>query len=104
MTEHRFPRDEVDPAAHRRILLALADDLGVRLRAAGQIATGVTCMIRYADLTATRRSRTLPVPPCPVEPPVTAVRSARKPVHVWQVRESSCLGRKMTMTSDKLIR
>ncbi|MET7898604.1 DNA polymerase Y family protein [Streptomyces mirabilis] len=59
-TEHRFPRDELDPAAHRRILLALADDLGARLRATGQIATGVACTIRYADLTATRRSRTLP--------------------------------------------
>ncbi|MCX4598432.1 hypothetical protein OG819_55865 [Streptomyces sp. NBC_01549] len=59
-TEHRFPRDELDPAAHRRILLALADDLGARLRATDQIATGVTCTIRYADLSATRRSRTLP--------------------------------------------
>ena len=58
-TEHRFPRDELDPAAHRRILLALADDLGARLRATDQIATGVTCTIRYADLSATRRSRTL---------------------------------------------
>ncbi|MFI9568853.1 DinB/UmuC family translesion DNA polymerase [Streptomyces rishiriensis] len=55
--EHRFPRDELDPAAHRRILLALADDLGSRLRATDQIATGVTCTIRYADLSATRRSR-----------------------------------------------
>ncbi|MFD8725275.1 hypothetical protein ACFV2H_46880 [Streptomyces sp. NPDC059629] len=59
-TEHRFPRDELDPAAHRRVLLALADDLGARLRSTGQIATGVTCTIRYADLSATRRSRTLP--------------------------------------------
>lgn len=59
-TEHRFPRDELDPAAHRRILLALADDLGARLRATNQIATGVTCTIRYADQTSTRRSRTLP--------------------------------------------
>ncbi|WP_069764885.1 hypothetical protein [Streptomyces sp. LUP47B] len=59
-TEHRFARDELDPAAHRRTLLALADDLGARLRASGQIATGVTCTIRYADGSATRRSRTLP--------------------------------------------
>ncbi|MDQ1042001.1 hypothetical protein [Streptomyces sp. V4I2] len=58
--EHRFDRDELDPAAHRRVLLALADDLGTRLRATGQIATGVTCTIRYADDSATRRSRTLP--------------------------------------------
>lgn len=58
-TEHRFIRDELDPAPHRRVLLALADDLGARLRASGQIATGVTCTIRYTDLSATRRSRTL---------------------------------------------
>lgn len=57
--EHRFARDELDPAAHRRVLLALADDLGARLRTSGQIATGVTLTVRYADLTATRRSRTL---------------------------------------------
>ncbi|MEU0946896.1 hypothetical protein ABZ379_29775 [Streptomyces canus] len=59
-TEHRFPRDELDPAAHRRILLALADDAGARLRASGQIAAGLTLTVRYADLSATRRSRTLP--------------------------------------------
>jgi DNA polymerase-4 len=59
-SERRFARDELDPAAHRRTLLALADDLGARLRTTDQIATGVTCTIRYADLSATRRSRTLP--------------------------------------------
>ncbi|MFE1840573.1 DNA polymerase Y family protein [Streptomyces sviceus] len=58
-SEHRFPQDELDPAAHRRTLLALADDLGARLRTSGQIATGVTCTVRYADGSATRRSRTL---------------------------------------------
>lgn len=57
--EHRFPRDELDPAEHRRALLALADDLGARLRTGGHIAQGLTCTIRYADQTATRRSRTL---------------------------------------------
>jgi DNA polymerase-4 len=50
----------VDPAQHRRALLALADDLGARLRASRQIATDLTCTVRYADLSATRRSRTLP--------------------------------------------
>ena len=59
-TEHRFARDELDPAAHRRTLLTLADDLGARLRATDQIATGVTLTVRYADGSATRRSRTLP--------------------------------------------
>lgn len=58
--EHAFPRDELDSAQHRRALLALADDLGTRLRASGQIAHGLTCTIRYADQSATRRSRTLP--------------------------------------------
>ncbi|MFG3590613.1 hypothetical protein [Streptomyces sp. NPDC047990] len=59
-TEHRFTRDELDPAAHRRVLLALADDLGTQLRTSGQIAAGLTCTIRYADHTSTRRARTLP--------------------------------------------
>ncbi|MFJ2397300.1 DNA polymerase thumb domain-containing protein [Streptomyces sp. NPDC087843] len=59
-TEHRFTHDELDPAQHRRALLALADDLGRRLRASGLIAAGLTCTIHYADHTGTRRSRTLP--------------------------------------------
>ncbi|MGQ4437164.1 DNA polymerase Y family protein [Streptomyces sp. SAS_260] len=59
-TEHHFARDELDPAAHRRVLLALADDLGARLRGSGQIAAGVTVTVRYADSSGTRRSRTLP--------------------------------------------
>jgi DNA polymerase-4 len=58
--EHRFERDELDPAQHRRALLALADDLGTRLRSSHQIAQALTCTIRYADQSATRRSRTLP--------------------------------------------
>jgi DNA polymerase-4 len=58
-TEHRFVRDELDPAEHRRALLALADDLGARLRNADQIASGLTCTIHYADQSSTRRSRTL---------------------------------------------
>ena len=58
--EHRFVRDELDPAQHRRALLALAADLGARLRSTGQIATGLTCTVRYADASGTRRSRTLP--------------------------------------------
>uniref|UniRef100_A0AAU3I9S9 UmuC domain-containing protein n=1 Tax=Streptomyces sp. NBC_01393 TaxID=2903851 RepID=A0AAU3I9S9_9ACTN len=61
-SEHRFDRDELDPARHRRALLALADDLGARLRASGQIAAGVTCTVHYADASSTRRSRTLPEP------------------------------------------
>nr|WP_254401772.1 hypothetical protein [Streptomyces sp. AC555_RSS877] len=59
-TEHHFARDELDPAAHRRVLLALAEDLGARLRGSGHVATGVTLKVRYADSSGTRRSRTLP--------------------------------------------
>ncbi|MFI0813451.1 DNA polymerase Y family protein [Streptomyces echinatus] len=59
-SEHRFDRDELNPAQHRRALLALADDLGARLRTSRQIAAGVTCTVRYADASSTRRSRTLP--------------------------------------------
>ncbi|MGW7425859.1 DNA polymerase Y family protein [Streptomyces sp. NPDC054813] len=58
-TEHRFVRDELDPTQHRRALLALADDLGARLRTSGQIASGLTCTIHYADQSSTRRSRVL---------------------------------------------
>ncbi|MEV6840009.1 hypothetical protein AB0N17_36895 [Streptomyces sp. NPDC051133] len=58
-TEHRFAHDELDPAQHRRALLALADDLGARLRTSGQIASGLTCTIHYADQSSTRRSRVL---------------------------------------------
>ncbi|MGW7043252.1 DinB/UmuC family translesion DNA polymerase [Streptomyces avermitilis] len=47
-------------AQHRRALLALADDLGAHLRGSGQVATGLTCTVRYADSSDTRRSRTLP--------------------------------------------
>ncbi|MFG3035059.1 hypothetical protein ACGFZJ_42045 [Streptomyces sp. NPDC048253] len=57
-TEHRFTRDELDPAQHRSALLALADQLGARLRDSGQIAAGLTCTVRYADHSATHRSRT----------------------------------------------
>ncbi|KAB1976845.1 hypothetical protein F8144_43385 [Streptomyces triticiradicis] len=60
--EHRFDRDELDPAQHRRALIALADNLGTRLRAAGQITIGMTCTVRYADASSTCRSRTLPEP------------------------------------------
>ncbi|MFI6341061.1 DNA polymerase thumb domain-containing protein [Streptomyces sp. NPDC050535] len=58
--EHHFGRDELNPAHHQRALLALADNLGARLRGSGQIATGLTCTVHYADSSDTRRSRTLP--------------------------------------------
>ncbi|OQQ13161.1 hypothetical protein B0675_36625 [Streptomyces sp. M41(2017)] len=39
-SENRYDHDELDPAQHRRALLALADDLGARLRSSDQIAAG----------------------------------------------------------------
>ncbi|MGQ4345444.1 MULTISPECIES: DinB/UmuC family translesion DNA polymerase [unclassified Streptomyces] len=62
ISEHRYDRDALDPAQHRRALLALADDFGARLRTSDQIATGVTLSVRCADASSTRRSRTLPEP------------------------------------------
>ncbi|WP_257139644.1 hypothetical protein [Streptomyces sp. or20] len=57
-TEHRFTRDELDPAHHRRALLHLAGQLGARLRTDAQVAAGLTITIRYADGATT--TRTLP--------------------------------------------
>ncbi|EGX59191.1 MULTISPECIES: DNA polymerase thumb domain-containing protein [Streptomyces] len=58
--QHRFVYDELDAVQHRRVLLALAVELGARLRAAGQIAEGVSVIVSYADRSATTRSRILP--------------------------------------------
>ncbi|MFF9557423.1 hypothetical protein ACF1DY_16600 [Streptomyces albus] len=60
--EHRFERDELDAAHRRSTLLALADDLGFRLRAEGQVARALTLTVRYADRSATTRTRTLSEP------------------------------------------
>ncbi|MGP3777143.1 DNA polymerase Y family protein (plasmid) [Streptomyces sp. SDT5-1] len=57
-----FPRDELDPQAHRAALLGLADELGSRLRANGEVCRGVTLAIRYADRSESTRSRQLPEP------------------------------------------
>ncbi|WP_326600770.1 DNA polymerase Y family protein [Streptomyces sp. NBC_01803] len=60
--EHRFGHDELDAAMRRRALLTLADELGYRLRGAGQTARALTLTVRYADRSATTRSRRLPEP------------------------------------------
>lgn len=60
--DHRFPHDELDPARRHGALLALADDLGYRLRGSGQTARTLTLTVRYADRSTTTRSRTLPEP------------------------------------------
>ncbi|MDG9684352.1 hypothetical protein QC334_16725 [Streptomyces sp. DH18] len=58
--EHRFNRDELDPAQHRRALLDLAGQLGTRLRTDAQAAAGLTITIRYADGATTTRTRAMP--------------------------------------------
>ncbi|MFI6689199.1 DNA polymerase thumb domain-containing protein [Streptomyces sp. NPDC050485] len=58
----RFPSDELDPAAHHRALLALADELGLRLRAAQEVCKGLAIVVRYADNSSTTRSKRLPEP------------------------------------------
>lgn len=56
----RFPSDELDPAEHHRALLALADELGLRLRAAQEVCKGLAIVVRYADNSSTTRSKRLP--------------------------------------------
>ncbi|MDF2256475.1 DNA polymerase Y family protein [Streptantibioticus ferralitis] len=60
--ERRFDRDELDPVRHRRALLSLTDELGARLRGAGQVARSLALTVRYADRSATTRTRALPEP------------------------------------------
>ncbi|MFJ9043247.1 DNA polymerase thumb domain-containing protein [Streptomyces sp. NPDC102347] len=61
-TERPFTRDELDPGRHRRALLSAAEELGARLRALDQVCRGLTLTVRYADRSATTRTRTLPEP------------------------------------------
>ncbi|MFH8466875.1 DNA polymerase thumb domain-containing protein [Streptomyces sp. NPDC017991] len=60
--ERPFPRDELDPDQHRRALLSAAGELGSRLRALEKVCRTLTLTVRYADRSATTRSRTLPEP------------------------------------------
>lgn len=60
--ERPFPRDELDPFRHRRALLSGAEELGVRMRAEGQVCRALTLTVRYADRSTTVRTRTLPEP------------------------------------------
>ncbi|MEU5363544.1 hypothetical protein ABZ354_08630 [Streptomyces sp. NPDC005925] len=61
-TERPFDRDELDPARHRRALLCAAEELGARLRAVDKVCRTLTLTVRYADISATTRSRALPEP------------------------------------------
>ncbi|MFH0179322.1 DNA polymerase thumb domain-containing protein [Streptomyces cacaoi] len=61
-TERPFGRDELDPDRHRRALLSAAGELGARLRAVEKVCRTLTLTVRYADRSATIRSRTLGEP------------------------------------------
>ncbi|MEU6147169.1 hypothetical protein ABZ848_43320 [Streptomyces sp. NPDC047081] len=61
-TERPFSRDELDPDRHRRALLSAAEELGTRLRAVDKVCRTLTLTVRYADRTATTRTRTLEEP------------------------------------------
>lgn len=61
-TERPFALDELDPDRHRRALLSAAEELGARLRALDKVCGTLTLAVRYADRTATTRTRTLREP------------------------------------------
>jgi DNA polymerase-4 len=58
--ETTFAVDLDDPAAIHAHLLALADRVGVRLRASDQVGRTIQLKVRFADFTTVSRSRTLP--------------------------------------------
>ncbi|MFJ8465829.1 DNA polymerase Y family protein [Streptomyces swartbergensis] len=61
-TERPFGRDELDPDRHRRALLSAAEEIGARLRALEKVCRTLTLTVRYADRSATTRSRALSEP------------------------------------------
>ncbi|WP_406370597.1 hypothetical protein OG788_11900 [Streptomyces sp. NBC_00647] len=60
--ERPFQHDELDPSRHRHALLSAAEELGTRLRALEKVCRTLTLTVRYADRSATTRSRTLKEP------------------------------------------
>ncbi|MET7987874.1 hypothetical protein [Streptomyces sp. NPDC005281] len=60
--ERTFQCDELDPSRHRRALLSAAEELGTRLRSLEKVCRTLTLTVRYADRSATVRSRTLEEP------------------------------------------
>ncbi|MEU3457977.1 DNA polymerase IV [Micromonospora sp. NPDC006766] len=60
--EVTFDTDVTDPAEIRRALLALAEKVGARVRAAGQVGRTVSLKVRLADFRTVNRSRTFTVP------------------------------------------
>ncbi|MFF3908978.1 hypothetical protein ACFYZJ_24050 [Streptomyces sp. NPDC001848] len=61
-TERTFRRDELDPDRHRSALLSATEELGARLRAVERVCGRLTLTVRYADRSATTRTRTLAEP------------------------------------------
>ncbi|MFF9865560.1 hypothetical protein ACF1G0_09050 [Streptomyces sp. NPDC013953] len=60
--ERAFDRDELDRDRHRRALLSLAGELGARMRGEEQVCRSLTLTVRYADRSATVRTRALREP------------------------------------------
>ncbi|PRY30096.1 DNA polymerase IV [Pseudosporangium ferrugineum] len=58
--ELTYDTDVTDPAMIRRSMLALAEKVGARLRASGNVGRTVSIKIRVADFRTVNRSRTLP--------------------------------------------
>ncbi|MET3426160.1 DNA polymerase-4 [Actinoplanes tereljensis] len=58
--EMTFDVDVADPLVIRRSLLALAEKVGARVRAAGQVGRTVSIKVRLADFRTVNRSRTVP--------------------------------------------
>ncbi|MFD5557661.1 hypothetical protein ACFWIA_27950 [Streptomyces sp. NPDC127068] len=76
---HDFARDELDSERHQRVVLGLAEELGARFRAHGEIAQAVTLTVSYADRTHTTRARALPSGPTAHAP--LLARTARDLLH-----------------------
>ncbi|MCL3996941.1 DNA polymerase Y family protein [Streptomyces lavenduligriseus] len=62
VTERTFSLDELDPDRHRRALLSATEEIGARLRAVEKVCRTLTLTVRYADRSATTRSRALREP------------------------------------------
>ncbi|WP_031075602.1 DNA polymerase Y family protein [Streptomyces sp. NRRL S-118] len=60
--ERAFDRDELDRDRQRRALLSLAGELGARMRGEEQVCRSLTLTVRYADRSATVRTRALREP------------------------------------------
>jgi DNA polymerase-4 len=85
--EHTLDEDTTDPDVIESVLLAMADGVSGRLRAAGTRGTTVTVKIRDSAFTTITRQRTLPLPTDMTEPIwQTAVELARPEVAGKRIR------------------